>query len=115
MPTLVVAVRPAEAVALDRRPYNIFTLRCIANASEGVLLPKSFVWRNGDDVISDGNTNLMAYHNVSQPYSISELTVYRPAIGTYVYSCEVSISVPGGHRISVNNSGRAIVKGNMLD
>ena len=111
----MVTVQPAEVTALDRRPYNTFTLRCIANASEGVVLPKSFIWRNGDDIINDnGNTILIANHDTTQPHSISELTVYRPAIGTYVYSCEVSTSVPGGHRISVNDTGRATVKGNML-
>ena len=111
-PTLLVAVQPAEVTALDRRPYNIFTLRCIANTSEGVVLPKSFVWRNGDDVISDnGNTVLIANYDTMMPNSISELTVYRPEIGNYVYTCEVSISVPGGENISIISTGRAIVKG----
>lgn len=113
-PTLTVAVKPAEVVALDLRPYNIFTLRCIANASEGVVQQKSFIWRSGDDVISDnGNTILIADHNTMLPSSTSELTVYRPEIGTYMYLCEVRILVPGGHNISTNNSGRATVKGNM--
>ena len=111
-PTLMVAIQPAEVTALDLRPYNIFTLRCIANASDRVVLPKSFIWRNGDDVINDnGNTILIANHDTTQPDSTSELTVYRPAIGTYVYSCEVSTSVPGGHNISKNDTGTAIVKG----
>ena len=99
-PTLTVIIQPDEVIALDRRPYNIFTLRCIANASENVMLPKSFIWRNGDNIINDnGNT---------------VLTVYRPQTGNYAYSCEVSISVPGGHNISVSSTGRAIVKGNVL-
>lgn len=114
-PTLTVIVRPAEVIALDHRQFNIFTLRCIANASEGVMLPKSFIWRNGDDVISDnGNTILIAYHNTTLPSSISELTVRRQEIGTYMYLCEVSISVPGGHNISISNTGSVTVKGNIL-
>ena len=111
-PTLTAVIQPDEVTALDRRPYNIFTLRCIANASEGVVVPKSFIWRNGADRISDnGNTILIANHDAMMPNSISELTVYRPEIGNYVYLCEVSISVPGGYNISVSNTGRATVKG----
>ena len=114
-PTLTVAVQPAEVVALDRRPYNIFTLRCIANASKGVVQQKSFIWRNGDDVISDnGNTVLIADHDTMMSSSTSELTVYRPEIGTYMYLCEARVSVPGGHNISMNSTGRATVKGNIL-
>lgn len=113
-PTLTVIIQPDEVIALDRRPYNIFTLRCIANASENVMLPKSFIWRNGDNIINDnGNTVLIANHNSTMPNSISELTVYRPQTGNYAYSCEVNISVPGGHNISVSSTGRAIVKGNI--
>lgn len=115
VPTLMVAVQPTEVVALDQRPYNIFTLRCIANASEGVVQQKFFIWRNGDDIISDnGNTILIAVHDTMLPSSTSELTVYRPEIGTYIYLCEVRISVPGGDNISMNNTGRATVKGNVL-
>ena len=111
----MVAVQPAEVTALDRRPYNIFTLRCIANASQGVVLPKSFVWRNGENVISDnGNTVLIANYDTMMQNSTSELTVYRPEIGNYAYLCEVSISVPGGQNISVNRTGTAIVKGNVI-
>ena len=114
-PTLVVDVKPSAVIALDHRPYNTFTLRCFVSASEGVVLPKSFVWKNGDNVTTDnGSTILIAYHNTTLPQSISELTIYRPAVGTYLYSCDVSISVPGGRDISVNDTGSATVKGNSL-
>ena len=115
-PTILVAVQPAEVTALDHRPYNIFTLRCIANASQGVVLRKSFTWRNGEDIISDnGNTVLIANYDTMMPNSISELTVYRPEIGNYVYLCEVNISVPGGQNISVSSTGTATVKGNVYN
>ena len=109
----MVDVKPSAVTALDRIPYNKFTLRCIVSASEGVFLQKSFVWRNGDNIITDnGNTILIAYHNTTLPQSISELTIYRAAVGIYLYSCDVSISVAGGRDISVNDTGSATVKGN---
>ena len=81
------------------------------------MLPKSFIWRNGEDdiVISDnGNTVLIANYDTMMPNSISELTVYRPEIGNYAYLCEVRISVPGGQNISVNSTGTATVEGNAI-
>jgi hypothetical protein len=78
------------------------------------MLPKFFIWKTGEDVINDnGNTVLIANYDTTMPNSISELTVYRPEIGNYVYLCEVSISVPGGQNVTVNSTGTAIVKGNV--
>ena len=79
------------------------------------MLPKTFIWRKGEAVISDnGNTVLIANYDTAMPNSISELTSYRPEIGNYVYLCEVGISVPGGQNITVSSTGTAIVKGTKI-
>lgn len=99
-------------IALDIPPYNTFTLRCVANAPESVLLQKSFEWRNRGNVISDnGNTILISHRNINMPQSISELTVNDLSVGINTYFCTVSISVPGGVDIVVHASGIVTVKG----
>ncbi len=115
VPTLVAEMRPPTVTALDILPYNTFTLRCIANAPADVILQKTFVWRNGSNIIADnGDTVLIANLNTAMPESTSELTVNGPTIGTYTYYCTVTISVPGGLDISAFTSGVATIEGNLL-
>ena len=105
-------MQPATVTALDILPYNTFTLRCVATAPANIFLQKSFVWRNGSNVISDnGNTVLITNHNVTMPVSTSELTVNEPAIGRYTYYCTVSMSVPLALDISTFTTGVATIKG----
>lgn len=108
-------MRPPAVTALDILPYNTFTLRCIANVPADVILEKTFVWRNGSNIIADnGDTVLIANLNTAMPESTSELTVNGPTIGTYTYYCTVTISVPGGLDISAFTSGVATIEGRLL-
>ena len=105
-------MQPPSVKALDILPYNTFTLRCVASAPANILLQKSFVWRNGSNIVTDnGNNVLITNHNVAMPVSTSELTVNEPSIGSYTYYCTVSMSVPGGLDLSTFTTGRAIVAG----
>ena len=105
-------MQPPSVKALDILPYNTFTLRCVASAPENIFLQKSFVWRNGSNIVTDnGNNVLITNHNVAMPVSTSELTVNEPSIGSYTYQCTVSMSVPGGLDLSTFTTGRATVAG----
>ena len=114
VPTLTAEMQPPAVTALDILPYNTFTLRCIGNVPVNVFLEKSFVWRNGSNVITDnGNTFLISDHNTNMPQSTSELTVNEPSIGSHTYNCTVSISVPGGLDVFAFTTGIVTVEGNL--
>ena len=112
VPTLTAVMQPETGRALDVPPLNTFTLRCVADAPDNVLLQKSFQWRNGGNVISDnGNTILISHQDSSLPQSISELTVSSLTIGSHTYFCSVSMSVPGGVDLVAHSSGVITVNG----
>ena len=105
-------MQPEAVSALDIAPYNTFTLRCVASASTGVQLLKSFEWRTGGSVVTDnGNTVLISHRNTSLPQSVSELTVNDPSVGNHTYFCSVSMSVPGGVELVAHATGTVTVKG----
>lgn len=108
----MVSMQPESATALDIAPYNIFTLRCVANAPEGVLLEKTFEWRNGGNIIRDnGNTVLISHRNTTMPRSTSELIVNNPSVGSQMYFCTVTMSVLGGVDLVAHSSASVIVRG----
>ena len=92
----------------DVAPYDTFNLTCTATAPEGVVTPKTFIWRRADpaDVTCNdfsavgGNVD----SNLEQPVSTSVLTVTvsNADIGTLRYCCQVSIT-DGGDDVSDNS------------
>ena len=89
-------MQPPVAIALDRTPYNVFTLRCVASVPSGVRIQKSFEWRSSGIVIIDnGNTVLISNRRTTLAQSYSELTVNENAAGDYTYNCTVRMMLPG--------------------
>ena len=116
VPSLTVEMAPETSAALTVLPYNIVTLRCVANVPETVLIEKYFEWRESDNVISDnGNSILISDHNTSQSESLSELTVINPSVGSYTYVCVVSLLIQNGLGIDGNASGVVTVRGKYVD
>ena len=108
----MVMMQPETGSALSIPPYNTFTLRCVATASDGVVLEKTFEWRNEGNVIMDnGNTILLSQRDTNMPLSVSELTVNDLTIGNHTYFCSASMLVPGGVNIVAHATGTIHVKG----
>lgn len=102
-PSLSVEVQPPVAFARDSiaQPYDTFTLKCTATASDGVIVAKSFEWSRGPPgaqtvVGHNGNTISIRNYDLWSPQSISLLTVTGEPVGSYLYNCTVRMSVPGG-------------------
>ena len=102
-PSLSAEVQPPVALARDStaQPYDTFTLRCTAVASDGVTVAKSFEWIRGPPgsqtvVGHNGNTISIRNYDLRSPQSTSLLTVTGEPLGSYVYNCTVRMSVPGG-------------------
>ena len=115
-PTLQVVISPPTAVALDADPYNIFELTCIATVPEGVIVQKLFEWRRGppgsQTVVTDnGDLITISNRNLERPESTSVLTVSGEPVGDYIYTCAVSMEVPGGLEIAESASANVTVEG----
>ena len=97
-PTLEVSAVSSITRLPDVTPYNTFTLTCTATAPEGVVAPKTFIWRRADpadgtcDDFSVVGSNVDS--NLEQPVSTSALNVAvsNADIGTLRYCCQVSIT-----------------------
>ena len=103
----------------DVAPYNTFTLTCTATAPEGVVAPKTFIWRRADPAdftcndfsVVGGNMD----SNLEQPVSTSVLTVTvsNADIGTLRYCCQASITdmgmaVSGNSMTSITAVGESV-------
>ena len=81
-------------------PYNTFFLTCTATVPQGVVLPKSFVWRRriGSSITNlirltdNGDSILINSTNLDQPTSTSVLMVKETSAGDYRYRCRVELS-----------------------
>ena len=81
-------------------PYNTFFLTCNATVPQGVVSPKTFIWRRRigastaglTDITDNGGSILITSTNLDQPTSTSVLTVRETTAGDYRYRCRVDLS-----------------------
>ena len=115
-PTLDVDIQPSSAIVLDTAPYNTIILTCIATASEGVIIAKSFAWKEGPldsqtIIMDNGDTVLISIDNVESPESTSTLTVMEKSVGQYMYTCSVKMNIPEGLEITSSFTANVTVQG----
>ena len=81
-------------------PYNQFTITCTATAPEGVISPKTFIWRRTNvaacdsftDISDNGNTLRIMSSGLGQPVSTSALTVTEDTPAEWQYCCEARLT-----------------------
>ena len=80
-------------------PYNTISLTCTATVPQGVVSPKTFIWRRrigpskgGLTTITGNSSILITSTNLNQPTSTSVLTVRETTAGDYRYRCRVDLS-----------------------
>ena len=95
----MVSVEPNTTRLPTDTPYNTFTITCTATAPEGVVAGKTIEWKRRigpsttglTEITDNGDTIQIETTNLSQPESISVLTVTETTPGDYRYRCRVDI------------------------
>ena len=81
---------------LDAAPYNTFSIVCTASVPTNVTATKSFVWRRGSSgtgsVLTFDNNTRITTLNPTNATSTSVLTTNVSSAGTYLYTCDVTVS-----------------------
>ena len=102
VPTLTLSVMPNTTRLPSAEPYNQFTITCTATAPEGVISPKTFIWRRTNvaggscdsftDISDNGDTLLIMFSSLGQPVSTSVLTVTEGIAAEWQYCCEARLT-----------------------
>ena len=113
VPTLTLSVMPNATRLPNEDPYNQFTITCIATAPEGVISPKTFIWRRTDvaggscdsftDISDNGDTLLIMFSSLGQPVSTSVLTVTEDVPAEWQYCCEARLTDLGSSDVIEND------------
>ena len=101
VPTLTLSVMPNAARLPNADPYNQFTITCTATAPEGVISPKTFIWRRTAaaggscdsfaEISDNGATLRIVSSSLGQPVSTSVLTVTEDTPAEWQYCCEADL------------------------
>ena len=93
---LIVQSEPLTVTVLDSTPYNIFSIVCTASVPTNVTATKLFVWRRGSSgtgtVLTPGEGTSITTLNPSNATSTSVLTTNASIPGSYLYTCDVTVS-----------------------
>ena len=112
MPSLSVEVVPSTAVFLDTAPYNDIQLRCNATVSSDVAVTKNLRWNRNSVLIASTNGDVVINtEGLSDRVTTSVLTAHGDIPGSYIYSCLVSLDIPGGFTIEKSADANTTVYG----
>ena len=113
VPTLTLSVMPNTTRLPSAEPYNRFTITCTATAPEGVISPKTFIWRRTNvaggscdsftDISDNGDTLRIMFSSLGQPVSTSVLTVTEDVPAEWQYCCEARLTDLGSSDVIEND------------
>ena len=113
VPTLTLSVMPNATRLPSADPYNQFTITCTATAPEGVISPKTFIWRRtnvaggscdsfSEEISDNGDTLQIMFSSLEQPVSTSVLTVTEDVPAEWQYCCEARLTDLGSSDVIEN-------------
>ena len=112
---------PPFTTLLDISPYNIILLACNVTQPEAVTLTKKIIWKEvspsgGVQILNDtkSHTNI-AYDSLEDSSSISTLSTHTASAGTWRFTCNASLDVPGDPLIVQSETAIITVKGKVVN
>ena len=113
---------PPFITLLDVSPYNIILLVCNVTQPEAVTLTKKIVWKEvspsgGVQILlndTKSHTNI-TYDNLEDSSSISTLSMHTASAGTWRFTCNASLDVPGDPLIVQSETAIITVKGKVVN
>ena len=119
-PSLIIQIDPPFTTLLNVSPYNIILLACNVSQPEAVTVTKKIVWKEVSpsgrvQILNDtkSHTNI-TYNSLEDSLSISTLSTHTTSAGTWRFTCNASLDVPGDPLIVHSETAIITVKGKLL-
>lgn len=112
---------PPFTTLLDISPYNIILLACNVTQPKAVTLTKKIIWKEvspsgGVQILNGTKSHInITYDSLEDSSSISTLSTHAASAGTWRFTCNASLDVPGDPLIVQSETAIITVKGKVVN